>query len=141
MCGAASEPALATLVEWTVKTAVKQALEEQVKDRKVLELETAEAIVTRVWGWVKTFGIAAGIVLGILAIAFVFFGYKSVSDVSKAGDDAKAVIQEQRGALKELLADVSRTVTDAKAAIKEQQRELKDQSARLKADGEKVSRG
>jgi hypothetical protein len=115
MCGAAPEPALETLVEWTVKTAVKQALEEQVKDRKVLELETAEAIVTRVWGWMKTFGIAAGIVLGILGIAFAFFGYKSLSDVSKAGEDAKAAIQEQR-------------------------LDLKDQSARIKAEGEAVSR-
>jgi hypothetical protein len=141
MCGAAREPALETLVEWSVKTAVKQTLEEQVKDRKALELETAEAIVTRVWGWVKTFGIAAGVVLGILAIAFTFFGYKSLSDVTKAGEDAKATIQEQRASLKDLLSDVSRAVADAKAAIKEQRLDLKEQSARIKAEGEAVDRG
>jgi hypothetical protein len=35
-------------IEWAVQQEVKRALGEQVKDRKVLELETAEAIVTRV---------------------------------------------------------------------------------------------
>jgi hypothetical protein len=118
MCGAPLQPQLAALqqeVEWAVAREIQRALRDQVRDRKVLELETAEAISTRVWGWAKLFGTAVGVVLTIFVAVLGLLGYKSFSDVSKAG-------------------------ADAQAAIRDQQQQLQGQADRLQKDGEALSR-
>jgi hypothetical protein len=112
-CGLPLAPATIALerqIEQAVVKEVERVLENQVKDRKVLEIETAEAITTRVWGWGKMFGAAVAVPLLILGGVLALIGYKSFADISKAGDDAKAAIQKQTDQLREVQTQAQRIV-------------------------------
>src|SRR5436309_3118902 len=74
-CGCSLKPDLAQ--------AVKLAIAEQFKDREVLELEIAQAVAARVWGWAKTFGAIMGVAVTVFVPALAIAGYTQVSDINK----------------------------------------------------------
>jgi Spy/CpxP family protein refolding chaperone len=67
---------------------VESILKEKYKDQKVVELETSEAIVTKLMDWAKTFGLVLGIPLTILGLALGVLGVKTLSDIKKLADNA-----------------------------------------------------
>jgi hypothetical protein len=82
---------------------IQSVLDEKYKDQKLVELETSEAIVTKLLEWAKTFGIVIGVPLTILGALLGFFGIKSVSDMRTLADSGRK--------------DISQSVTDAKQEI------------------------
>lgn len=77
-------PTDARHVEYLVQRHVAAALAEQVKDRKVLEVETADAVNERVWKWAKFYASTVGTALSILAVVLGLFGIKSFADFRSA---------------------------------------------------------
>src|SRR2546423_1299158 len=73
---------------------IQVVIKDQLKDQKVLEIETAQAIVARLLDWGKLFSIAVVIPLTILGAALGWFGVKTYSgfytDVDKAKTDVIA---------------------------------------------------
>src|SRR5688500_5394276 len=55
-CGQPLDPGVEKLVEW----AVARRLDTVLKDRKVIEVETAAAIASRLIGWAKIYGTILG---------------------------------------------------------------------------------
>jgi hypothetical protein len=141
---------------------VSEAVAARVKDSKVVEIETAEAIAERLIGWAKTTAMFAGIPLALLAVVLTVLGISSWTDFSKrveegkqdvatkisdarltiaqVKDDAKA-FQKEYADLKVELGDVSglkQDVKDLANKVKQLERIQFDQSAALGPDVQKT---
>ena len=78
------------------------------KDQRVVETETAEAVVAKVDDWAKLMGFFLGIPLATLAIGFGFWGVKTFSDFSN----------QVNTALERSISEISVEQERANAAIK-----------------------
>ncbi len=114
-CGKPLDPDLLQLVEW----AVSRKLEAEFKDKKVVEIETAEAIASRLIAWGKTYATFFGVTLAVLAVAFGVMGLSSYSDFKKKVEDTKASLDTS-----------AKTVQDHYDA----------QVKKIKTEGEKVTK-
>ena len=100
---------------------IKSVLQEQYKDQKVVELETSEAIVTKLMDWAKTFGLVLGVPLTVLGVMLGLLGIKTSSDITKLAETArqnfeKTVEQGNQDLTKTITAgnqDIANTVTAA----------------------------
>ena len=114
-----------------IQKAVDDAIRERLRDSKVVEVETSQAIVTRLSDWAKLFGFFIGIPLALFAAWLGVVGFKSYKDV-------KAVIDRARD-------DVTRTFDkareDANAAADAANKtaaEVREIRATLQAEAEKL---
>ncbi len=62
---------------------VQLVLKDLLKDQKVVEIETTQAIVSRISEWATFIGLFVGIPIAILGLGFGFLGIKSYSDFKK----------------------------------------------------------
>jgi hypothetical protein len=85
---------------------VRMLLEQRLKDQKLLEIETAQAIVDRLTGWAKLFGFWAALLLGILAATLAIWGIGSFVDfkrtINSSRDDVLRSINKTTDGLKQL---------------------------------------
>jgi hypothetical protein len=72
-----------------------------------------------------------GVPLGVLAVVLGLLGYKSLSDVSKAGDDAKHTIQEQEKQFREQADRITKEGEAVSRGYHEQQKQLNEVSGQL----------
>jgi hypothetical protein len=83
-----------------VRRAVDDAIKAQLKDAKVVDVETSQAIASRLADWAKLFGFFVGIPLAILTVTLAFLGFRTYTDfsarVSAARDDALRRLNESR---------------------------------------------
>ena len=83
-----------------VRRAVDDAIKDRLKDSKVVDLETSQAIASRLVDWAKLFGFFVGIPLALLAATLGFLGFRTYSDFSArvvvARDDALKRLNESR---------------------------------------------
>lgn len=82
---------------------VSAAVASRLKDSKVVEVETAQAIAERLIGWAKTAAIVTAIPLALLAIVLTVLGISNWTDFSKKIDEGKK--------------DVAATITDARQTV------------------------
>ena len=61
-------------VESLIRDRINATIEERLKDTKVVEFETAEAIAKRVVGWAKLFAVVVGVPLSLLIITLALLG-------------------------------------------------------------------
>jgi hypothetical protein len=80
-CGDCGEPLQAN--QSGIRHLVEQEISARLKDQKLVELETSQAIISRLMDWAKIFGYAIGIPLTLLGLVLGFLGVKSYSDFSK----------------------------------------------------------
>jgi len=70
------------------------------KDQKALEIETTQAILSRLTDWAKLFGFFVGIPLALLAVVLGFLGIRTYTDfssrVSKAREEALRPLDETK---------------------------------------------
>ncbi len=79
-CGLALKPESDRLRR-DIANAVEAELARSLKDRDVVEVEASEAVMTRVIGWAKTFGLVTGVPLGIAALVLAMLGIRTISDL------------------------------------------------------------
>lgn len=85
---------------------IQVELDERLKDRKQVETEMAEAVVTKVSDWAKLMAFFVGIPLAVLAVGLGFWGVKTFQDFSRQVD---ALLD---GSVKQIT-EQARTETDA----------------------------
>jgi hypothetical protein len=90
---------------------VSEAVASRIKDSKVIEVETAQAIAERLIGWAKTAAIFTGIPLGLLVVVLTILGISNWADFSKRIDEGKK--------------DVVTKIDDARQSISEVQNQAK----------------
>lgn len=79
-CGSTLRPDVTQVVRWV--------LAEELKDREVLERETATAVTERVWTWAKLYGAVVGVAVTLFVTTLAIVGYKDTKDIHKAAEDS-----------------------------------------------------
>jgi hypothetical protein len=97
-------------IKTDLRAIVDDIIKERLKDREVVEVETAAAITKRMWDWAEAFGKWVGIPLAILVIVFALLGITSFRDIEKQGDEARSSISN-------FVSQVSNQVNELKATI------------------------
>jgi hypothetical protein len=77
---------------------VQEIIEQHYKDQKVVEIETTQAIASRLLDWAKLFGFFVGIPAAILLLILGLLGIKTYSDFSGQIDQAKKDVTLQLNA-------------------------------------------
>jgi uncharacterized protein YoxC len=121
-CGALLEPKIAAF-----RDEIEEAVKSQLKEQKVIEIETAQAIVARLSEWAKLFGLVVGVPLAILAVVLAVLGIKTYSDFYKDVEKAK---NDTIGHMEE----------NARAKVQEITQEGEQLSARIKAVQDEVDK-
>ena len=84
-CGAPLDPAAATAktaANSALRDQVQQIIEQHYKDQKVVEIETAQAVASRLLDWGKLFAFFVGVPAAILLLTLGALGIKTYSDFS-----------------------------------------------------------
>jgi F0F1-type ATP synthase membrane subunit b/b' len=93
-CGSLLTPQLKPLV----RAQVEECIKEYVKDQKVVDIETTEAIVERFHRWAKWFLVPATILLAILGLVFALLGFSDYTafrkTVQRATDELKPKLEQ-----------------------------------------------
>lgn len=92
-CGAALNPDLVVpqaQVQFYLEQHLPRVLRESLKDRNVVEIETAEAILNRLFRWLKYTGFVLGVPIFVLGV----FGLKNYLDLSKSVSAAKTQAEQ-----------------------------------------------
>lgn len=96
-CGAPLKPNADARAEKEpeLRDQVVAILHQELKDAKIVEVEIAEAIASRLTNWAKTLSYFLGIPLALLMTVFGFLGFKTYSDVSKLVETAQKQMAER----------------------------------------------
>jgi hypothetical protein len=121
-------------------------LKEQTKEQKLLEIETAQAVVTRLSDWGKLFGLAVGIPLALLAVILAVLGIKTYADFTKSVETGKtealqAMQKEATAKVQEVIKEgqaLSADIKAIRAEVESNRGELKNLAKRVKGIEEKV---
>ena len=125
-CGAPLDPSADPIKEFIVtelRQQIQHTFAENYKDQKVVEIETTQAIVTRLSNWAKLLGFFVGIPVTVLFLTLGFLGFKNYSDISNLIqaakeeitpqiDKAKKQTQEAQQKMQEMLQEGSRIEAD-----------------------------
>jgi Spy/CpxP family protein refolding chaperone len=112
---------------------IRSVLDEKYKDQKVVELETSEAIATKLLDWAKTFGIIVGVPLTILGALLGFFGIKSVSDIRTLADSGRKDISSSVASSKE---EISTLVVTGKEGIEKTFQDAQEKAEAIRTRGD-----
>jgi uncharacterized protein YoxC len=98
---------------------IAAVLSARVKDTKVIEVETAQAIAERLLGWAKSAAVVTGIPLALLAVALAVMGISNWVDFKNRLEEGKKEVGQQLEAAKQGAKEFSGQVETAKQNAKE----------------------
>ncbi len=115
-----------------IRSQVRECVEGQFKDQKVVELETTEAIAARFQKWSTWFLVPATILYTLLAAVLTVLGISDYSKIHRATADAikeaNTAVAGANRSIEGKLADLDKSVLVANKAIDEQEKTLKTTS-------------
>jgi DNA gyrase/topoisomerase IV subunit A len=121
------------LLDVLLPSKIQEIIRQQYKDQKILELETTQAIVTRLSDWSKLFGFVVGIPIALVLVLLGFLGFRTYADFSKQ------ITEAQTQAIASLRSDALATANKLKTegeTLSAQYEKLRNQLA----DTEVISR-
>jgi hypothetical protein len=144
-CGVALKPESDRLRR-DIVDAVEAELARSLKDRDVVEVEVSEAVMTRVIGWAKTFGLVTGVPLGIAALVLAMLGIRTYSDLytmkalaeqtkitaKNAQDEIKSQVQQAKKSAEIITSESEDAELESKARNFTDQYDYSDAAATLK---------
>jgi hypothetical protein len=128
-CGARLNDESGSLAEQVLRI-VKREL----RDQKVVELETTQAILERISGWAKLFGFFVAIPLAILVATLAIWGVTKFTDFNSKIDQAQADVGKKLGAA----SGKADQLTNTSAQLEVQYQRLKEAATRYEALGQEV---
>ena len=102
---------------------VAEAVAARIKDAKVVEIETAQAIAERLIGWAKSAAIVMGVPLALLAVVLTILGISTWSDFNNRIAEGKKEVERQLETARQNAKDISAQAT----ALQDQYADLKKQ--------------
>ena len=128
-----------------IRKAVDDAIRERLRDSRVVEVETTQAIATRLSEWAKLFGFFIGIPLALFAAWLGAVGFRSYKDVKAVIDRARedvtrtlqkarkisATAQEEAQQLRSRVQEVSALVTQVQEQVQAQVQDLSQRVASI----------
>ena len=120
-----------------VQDRIKEQLDGSFKDKRLVELETTEAIVTRLVNWAKVFAFAVGIPLAVCAAVLALLGYNSIQDARRLTSEAAAKIRPvvddamvKAGEAQEQSRDALKRVGKMRESLKVTETAVQDQNSK-----------
>ncbi len=117
-CGTPLNPSL-VYVEAFVKSQIKESLDARFKDQSLVEIETSQAVVERIFGWSKLFAYFIAIPVAVLLVGF------SVAGITKY-EDFKALVRGAEEQIKPRLEQAKASAETAGQQADEAQRKAED---------------
>jgi hypothetical protein len=109
---------------------VSKVLADHVKDREVVETQTAVAVVEKVWQWGKLFAGVVGVAVALFVATLAVVGYTKVADLDKEAKAAKeGVTKAADGAAKDLQAKAKESEVAQKEFVARLEQEKKNLDA------------
>ena len=94
---------------------IDERLAARLKDQKLVELETAQAVVARIGEWTKLFGFFVAVPLGILVIVLTVLGFRQYSDLVQKVQASKQDLSDQLKAIQKDFAEAQATGQTARS--------------------------
>lgn len=107
---------------------IQSVLNDQYKDQHFLEIETAEAVATRVFDWAKW----VGIILGLVGVVLGALGIKTYSDF-------KAMVRSRRVEIEQMLATTQQQLATTQQHIEQASQEASQQIEAIRVRGDNLS--
>jgi hypothetical protein len=104
-----------TYLKAFVASQVEDAIKGKFKDRRLVDIETSQAVVERVQGWAKLFAFFVGIPVALFLILLGFAGFEKYSDFSKL---VASIAEQVKPKIEQAKSDAElaqKTATEAKA--------------------------
>ena len=83
------------------------AVERRLKDAKVVEIETSQAIAERLFSWAKSLGLVVGVPIALLGLVLGALGVKSYADFSAMVANARKEVTESIESARNKAAEIS----------------------------------
>jgi hypothetical protein len=115
--------------ESSLRQQIQTALKEQFKDQKVVEIETEEAIATRLWNWVQLLGFFVGIPLALFVSVLTIFGIKNANDFQELFIQSKSLEKQIETGLKNQIETVNQL-----ERLEEKSREYYERAENIERD-------
>src|SRR5215469_8343696 len=96
-CGALLDTSFGAIKQYldnNLRREIKTTLKEEFRDQKFIEVETTEAILTKLTSWTKLFAFFVGVPLIIMVAIFGFLGVRSYTDISTLITEAKTNLSQ-----------------------------------------------
>jgi hypothetical protein len=145
-CGSPLDAAFAAIKEMvgsTLREQVQDIIKEHYKDQKIVELETSQAIASRLSEWAKLFGFFVGIPIAILLLILGALGIRTYTDfsnqVDKAQKDVTAHLADAQARATKLRID-GESLADDYQKLRAQFADTKMLAEQVKVLSEKVDR-
>jgi hypothetical protein len=150
-CGGPLDPAYVAIKELmgpTLREQMREIVAAELKDQKILEVETVEAIVTKLSDWAKLLAFFVGIPVTILLLLLGLLGFRTYSDFTNLVAVAKkdvAIAQQDAVKLKtesqELIAQsagLRKQISDTQAEVQRSVADIKSLRTQLGVVSQKV---
>jgi hypothetical protein len=109
-----------------VNTRIADAISARLKETKVVEIETAQAIAERTIGWAKSAALVAGIPLALLVVVLAILGLNSWRDFREIVSQARTDVEAQIKGARETVNGVSTEATKLRSSYEQLQQQIGD---------------
>ncbi len=134
-CAACGVPLVPQLLhmENLIRTQVQESIASQFKDKRLVDIETSQAIVERVQGWAKLFSYFVGIPLGLFLLWLGFMGFEKYTDFTALVKNAETQVKPRLEQAKASADEANRQAEEAKQSAREAKTTI---SSELKSSSE-----
>ena len=122
-CGTALDPQTKYL-ESFVKTQVDNAIQQRFKDQKLVDIETTQAIVERIYGWAKLLGFFVGLPIAALLIVLGIGGIEKYSDFKNMVVGVEGQVKPQIEKAKQDAEQAQKTAREARSEAEDSKKTI-----------------
>lgn len=129
-----------------IRDRISEQIDGSFKDKRLVELETTQAIATRLIDWAKVFAFAAGIPVALLALILGLMGYNSIQDArkltSEASERIRPVVDDALTKAREaqtLSTSTLTRVTQMRESLKTAEAAVQDQKLKVARETEQMN--
>jgi hypothetical protein len=129
-----------------IRDRIAEQLDGSYKDKRLVELETAEAVATRLVGWAKVFAFAVGIPVAVFLFILGLMGYNSIQDArkltSEASEKIRPVVDDALKKAREaqtLSTDNLTRVTQLRESLKTTEATVQDQKLKVARETDQMN--
>jgi hypothetical protein len=127
-CGACGKPidgpALDAALAEAIDARIHSVIDRKLQNQNLVEITTAQAVVTRITDWAKLFSLVTAVPLAILLASLAIWGVTSFLDFRKKVETGKAEISSDINDTRNELATTKKTTEELKTAVQAAKDEL-----------------
>jgi F0F1-type ATP synthase membrane subunit b/b' len=125
-------------MENLIRTQVQESIASQFKDKRLVDIETSQAVLERVQGWAKLFSYFVGIPLGLFLLWLGFMGFEKYTDFTALVKNAETQVKPRLEQAKASADEANRQAEEAKRSAQEAKTTINSELKSSSQVGKKV---